>query len=370
MRAARKAGVSKGRASFIVFCCMLGCLFIVIYINFVSHTDSYDGKEPTKPVIVIENEKKSNIPTSTITIPSAAEVLPPTTTSTTTNSKKKIAYAITVTKDGPFVDGALVLGYAAKKVHETQSLYDADLVAFVVPSVVTTRTILSKFGWRIVERKLPVDYDEIENKVYAESMRNSGCCGGDEFLKLWAFTLTEYHRVVHLDMDSIVFKNMDELYALDKEMLFTGDYGMMGSSPVPPAQGGFLVIRPSMETFEEFRAIIKKGDHTGGGGWGGSHIGNFWGGQTIQGIIPYFYHSIHPDRGMEVNGCIYNSMVTNPYRPYKEESTPKKCLNKQKTCEDCRLTKFEDVASAHYTICQKPWTCTKHSNPRNSGEYG
>lgn len=34
------------------------------------------------------------------------------------SSKKKIAYAITVTKDGNFVDGALVLGYSAKKVHD------------------------------------------------------------------------------------------------------------------------------------------------------------------------------------------------------------------------------------------------------------
>ena len=50
---------------------------------------------------------------------------------------------------------------------------------------------------------------------------------------------------------------------------------MKGNSPVPPAQGGFLVVRPSMERFEEYKAIIRKGDHTGGGGWGGSHIGRY-----------------------------------------------------------------------------------------------
>lgn len=26
---------------------------------------------------------------------------------------------------------------------------------------------------------------------------------------------------------------------------------------------------------------------------------------------------------------------------------------------------LENVSSAHYTICQKPWTCTQHVNPRN-----
>lgn len=92
-------------------------------------------------------------------------------------------------------------------------------------------------------------------------MKDSGCCGASEFLKLWAYTLTEYHRVVHLDMDSIIFRNMvssllfiqlytadvvivnsdsyeqDELYSIDKELLYTGDYNMQGNSPVPPVQG-------------------------------------------------------------------------------------------------------------------------------------
>ena len=126
--------------------------------------------------------------------------------------RKKVAYAITVTKDGPFVDGALVLGHAALKVHDSsqgfQSEYDADLIAIVAPGVSTSRTILENYGWKIVERGLPVQLDEIVNRKYAENMKNSGCCGADEFLKLWAFTLTEYHRVIHLDMDSIIFKNM------------------------------------------------------------------------------------------------------------------------------------------------------------------
>ena len=134
---------------------------------------------------------------------------------------------------------------------------------------------------------------------------------------------------------------------------------MRGSSPVPPAQGGFLVIRPSLETFRELQAIIRKGDH-GSGGWGGSGIGNFWGGQTIQGIVPYFYHSVHKGQGLELNRCVYNCMVDNPYRPNTNI-----CLDKTgKTCQDCRLQKIENVKSAHFTICQKPWTCTEHTNPK------
>lgn len=126
--------------------------------------------------------------------------------------KKRIAYAITVTKDGPFLDGALVLGHSAKKVHDPAkgyvSNYEADLVAFVAPGVVKAKQILEANGWLVLERRVPVEIDEIVNRAYAELMRNSGCCGADEFLKLWAYTLTDYHRVVHLDMDSIIFNNM------------------------------------------------------------------------------------------------------------------------------------------------------------------
>ena len=134
------------------------------------------------------------------------------------SAKKKVAYAITVTKDGPFLDGALVLGYAAKRVHDSSkgfnSIYDADLVAFVAPGVVQARPILQQHGWRILEKELPVELEDIVNKEYAERMRNSGCCGASEFLKLWAYTLIDYHRVIHLDMDSIIFKNMVTMYAV------------------------------------------------------------------------------------------------------------------------------------------------------------
>ena len=124
--------------------------------------------------------------------------------------------------------------------------------------------------------------------------------------------------------------------------------------------GGFLIIRPSLGTFEEFKNIIKKGDF-GNRGWGGTNIGNFWGGQTIQGIIPYFYYSIRQDESEELNRCEYNCMVDNPYVPGTTI-----CLDRKTDCQDCRIQKPENVFSAHFTICQKPWTCCFHTNPKNA----
>ena len=60
-------------------------------------------------------------------------------------------------------------------------------------------------------------------------------------------------------------------------------------------------------------------------------------------------------------------MVDNPYRPHKKKVVViEKCLDKKDTCQDCRLQTFENVYSAHFTICQKPWTCTRHMNPKNA----
>ena len=53
-------------------------------------------------------------------------------------------------------------------------------------------------------------------------------------------------------------------------------------------------------------------------------------------------------------------MVDNPYRPGTS-----KCLDGQEQCQDCRLQPITLVKSAHFTLCQKPWTCTEHVNPKN-----
>lgn len=53
-------------------------------------------------------------------------------------------------------------------------------------------------------------------------------------------------------------------------------------------------------------------------------------------------------------------MVDNPYNP-----RTLKCLDGKETCKDCRISPVEEVKSAHFTICQKPWSCTEFTNPKN-----
>jgi hypothetical protein len=93
--------------------------------------------------------------------------------------------------------------------------------------VVTSRKPLEFLGWKILEKDIPFDLSEIENQNYANEValrglgtllarftaaplacgfqvKSNGCCGHLELLKLHAWAMTDYHRVVHLDMDSFV----------------------------------------------------------------------------------------------------------------------------------------------------------------------
>ena len=103
--------------------------------------------------------------------------------------KKVIAYAISVTGDSPGwngIDGAAVLGHSCVRAHRNSS-YDAALVAFVSPSVSQTgRNKLKKVGFRVLEKKLPVEVEEIQGKLLREKISSNGCCGAWELLKLYA----------------------------------------------------------------------------------------------------------------------------------------------------------------------------------------
>ena len=71
---------------------------------------------------------------------------------------------------GPFLDGALVLGYSCLEAQKQSTIYDAELVAFVTPGVVKAREVLAKHGWVIMEQDLPVKLEEITNPVYVKKV--------------------------------------------------------------------------------------------------------------------------------------------------------------------------------------------------------
>lgn len=249
--------------------------------------------------------------------------------------KKKIAVAITITKDGPYIDGAAVL---AESVLMMKSMHDVEMVAIVHSEVQETRPALLRLGYKIREFELPINSSEIKGKSVRERIDKTGCCGAQELLKLRAYQLSEYDRVVAMDMDTLIVQSFDKYFEYE-EALFTYDYAMIrGTRPTAPLmQGGMLIIKPSETVYREIVAILLEGDFRSGTGWKGARIGWGWGGMTIQGIISYYYNIEAPPRSFfELDHCRVNAMTTT---------------------QDCKSTEWEEIESIHFTSCQKPFSC-------------
>jgi len=307
----------------------------------------------------------------------------------------QMAFVITLTMDGPYIDGAAVLGHSIRTAHshfakdgepsparaeagEEGTLqpppYVSSLVALTHPTVSNaTRAALALVGFRVLERPTPVAIPEIRGSFLRQRIVRSGCCGATELMKLWAWSLVEYDRVLLLDTDSIVLRPIPLgilLRMAPGDLAYTYDYGMgKRGLRTPPIQGGFLLVRPSPSVLAELLEIVREGDFRPGSGWGGSNIGHFWGGVTVQGLLPYYY-TVRADRrrvsGMELDRCVFNNMADNPRgAEYAAALVPLNAsasgaardMRWQYVGPDCRASTLDAIRSAHFTICSKPWNC-------------
>ena len=79
--------------------------------------------------------------------------------------------------------------------------------------------------------------------------------------------------------------------------------------------------------------------------------GGYFGAQQIQGLVAHYYDFVKPGAAIELNRCVYNAMIDAP------RNRQGMCRNGASKCEDCRSRKLDDIISAHFTLCQKPWRC-------------
>ena len=280
--------------------------------------------------------------------------------------KKTVAWATTVTGDGEFlVDAAAVLVESARR-SSSFSRYDVKFVALVSPKVSNgTRQLLKFVGFdEVLEKELPIEPSLIKGKVLREKWTKDptkgGCCGAWELLKLYAWTLTQYHRVIHVDVDTMSLQAIDELLDLNYSLIYTADYNMMSEAQrhkniAPAVQGGFLVIKPDLQVFEALKKVAQDGKWGGdyGSGWEKSNIGYWWGGNTIQGLLPFFFAVKDPTNALEVDRCIYDNMVDRPV-----QSPPPRVGQIA-----CRHAPIENIKFVHFTVCQKPWSCRPSKDP-------
>lgn len=269
------------------------------------------------------------------------------------------------------------------------------MIAFVHPNAESCSQIFTELGYTVQIRETPFNVTDIKMKFLREHVVKSGCCGEKEYLKLYAYTLLDYPIVVHLDLDSLVLKPMDDLFlamlggdddggtgqapSSKRELIgarsripvmfneplptksidayFTRDYNMVQPGHKHPGvQGGFIVVKPNMVAFHEYVDIVLEGRFFQGSGWEGKGYGGYFGAQQIQGICSFYYDYRHPGTAVELNRCYYNAMADSPRQSGKGKSAGK-CRDGREECQDCRVTPVEEVKSVHFTLCTKPWKC-------------
>ena len=295
---------------------------------------------------------------------------------------------------------------------EPRSRYSYKMYAIVHTSCTDHASVLEKLGYTILVRDHPIKKDDIKGKWLRDHIEAENCCDSAEFIKLHAYNLGDHPVAVHWDMDVAVLRPLDDLYDVlvyppghpvheaakgkirrqhpDEpwpervDAFLTRD--ITSAKPwerVTGVQGGFLVARPSSAAFEKYLDFIREGDYVGGRGdgtgWGGLGYGGFQGAMAYQGAVAYYYDQIAKGTAVELDVCRYNQVAADvvwrgPERHDQHRGQcrehPRKKLpdgmpdykgNTQ--CEDCRVTPIDQVYSAHYTACKKPWEC-KVAHPR------
>lgn len=68
---------------------------------------------------------------------------------------------------------------------------------------------------------------------------------------------------------------------------------------------------------------------------------------------------------MELNRCYYDAMVDNPMGPdiTQRDSGVERCRTLEETCQDCRKVNLEEIFTAHFTVCGKPFWCQSAPEP-------
>lgn len=266
------------------------------------------------------------------------------------NEPVRIGVASTITSCGPesaVAEGAAVLQYSIQLTSHQGSKggrYAYDFYILYHPEAKECALPLADLGFSLLETPTPVALEEIrEGSILRERISNNGCCGEKELIKLEAFRLTQYPIVIHFDLDVLVFQPMDPVLDFllnpsmyqqspnpppgvplmwpDREipneisLIYTTDFNMVAPKRKDkPIQGGFFMVRPSLEIYNDFLSVVREADYRdgpNGTGWGGQ-VGPFHGGMTIQGLLPWYFQHLHPGRAVELNRCIYNSMADNP----------------------------------------------------------
>ena len=234
-----------------------------------------------------------------------------------------VAYAVSLIKcgdkqsnDAGLVDAALVMRHSIHKISirnpQSGSRYDYKMYAIVHKQAEQCSSLLSDAGFEVIVKESPIQPREIKGEYLRNNIHTEWCCGSDEFIKLYAYSLPE-KIIVHTDIDFVFLQPMDDLYdaiLYDKDSpqgkaarskiplerpgedfpdkidaFITRDWPQVIPGRKALYQAGFLVARQRPETLTEAIAVVQEGDFKEGfdlkNGWDAAGYGGFVGGKKF-----------------------------------------------------------------------------------------
>jgi hypothetical protein len=170
----------------------------------------------------------------------------------------KYAYITLLMGTNSYFYGALVTGYSLQKYKVNANI---DIVIMITNNVSAyQKNILQKVYDQVIE----IDFTEIDKNII-DDLKNTRFM--DVFTKLEALKFTQYSKIIMMDIDMCVLKNMDHLFDLnspaaslrnidleqgdkiDKKYIYSDNQGN-----VHGINAGLMLLKPSIE---EYNDIIK-----------------------------------------------------------------------------------------------------------------
>ena len=181
--------------------------------------------------------------------------------------KSTIAYAVSVTScpNADMYQGASVLAHSIKLAHSQSTLHPHYKLYVFLHSKATLNPgncekFFASLNYDVKVVPTPIEISQVSDSNLREKLPTNGCCGERELIKFYAYTLTEHDVVVHLDLDTLVRRQMDDLLSRIKngesDAFYTFDYNMVNPGKQPGVQGGFLVLRPEKKVFDDINQIV------------------------------------------------------------------------------------------------------------------
>lgn len=172
----------------------------------------------------------------------------------------KYAYVTVLYGNNIYLTGALVLGYSLMKTNTPH-----DRIIMITPDVSTEYISYLK---EIYTHIIPIDYLRANENIFLE--KNTRFI--DVFTKLQCLTLIDYAKIIMLDLDMIIAKNIDHLFELNSPAACIKKYDVKygrkipsklicrGNKLVGSINAGLMLLEPSLTEYESIVEDISKNE--------------------------------------------------------------------------------------------------------------